>query len=293
LGRIESARVHLLPVLRLLRVGTLFSPAADVVASLCLAGLPWSWSAASAVLASVCLYAAGMVWNDVADRRLDAVQRPERPLPSGALSLPFAVTLGTALLVLGLCVSPCRMHHGVIALLVLGYDFLGKRIDWLGALGMGTLRALNLGTGLALGGDAVPAAARQAVLVAAACYGIYIVAVTMLGIFEDEPRVRGRAVAAVQAAPPLAALGALLSVQNGLWPAPAIAAVPIVWFLHRNTQIRTWDQAAVRRSMTFLLLGTMVYTALLALAAARPVEALGIAALIVPARWISRRIALT
>jgi hypothetical protein len=94
-------------------------------------------------------------------------------------------------------------------------------------------------------------------------------------------------------APLLAALGALVSVQGGLWPAPAIAAVPAGWALFRASRIRTWDQAAIRGSMTILLLGTMVYTALLALAASRPFEAAAIAAAIVPARWISRRIALT
>ena len=46
-------------------------------------------------------------------------------------------------------------------------------------------------------------------------------------------------------------------------------------------------------SMTLLLLGTMLYTALLALAAGRPAEAVGIVLAILPARWISRRIALT
>lgn len=280
-------------MLRLLRIGTLFSPAADVLASWCIAGLPWSGQTLAATLASVLLYAAGMVWNDIADRRLDAVQRPERPLPRGDLSLPFALGLGTLLLALGLWLSPCRLHHGLIAALVLAYDFLGKRLDWLGALGMGTLRALNLGTALAVGGEAVPPAAHTALLVAASCYGLYIVAVTILGIFEDTPNVRARAVAAVQSAPLIAALTGLLAVQGQLWPAPALACVPIVWFARRNARQRTWDRAAIRRSMTFLLLGTMVYTALLALAAGQPAVALGITAVIAPARWIARRIALT
>ena len=67
----------------------------------------------------------------------------------------------------------------------------------------------------------------------------------------------------------------------------------MLWFLRRNTRTRTWDQAAIRRSMMFLLLGTMLYTGLLALAAGRPYEALAIVAAIAPARWIARRIALT
>lgn len=287
--------MRLLPILRLLRVGTLFSPAADVVAGAAVAGLPWSPELARAALASLLLYAAGMVWNDIADRRLDAVQRPERPLPSGAVGVPFALGLGLALLAGGLLLSPCLPHHAAIALLVLVYDFLGKRVEWLGACLMGALRAINLGTGwaLAVALQADHPDATQRVLIAASCYGAYIVAVTILGIFEDLPNVKGRAVATVQAAPPLAAWAGIVSVQGSLWPAPAIAAVPALLFLRRNSRIRTWSQAEIRRSMTFLLLGTMLYTASLAFAAGRWPEALGIAAVIAPARWISRRIALT
>lgn len=282
---------RLLPLLRLLRVGTLFSPAADVVASSAVAGLPWSSGVVAAVCASTCLYAAGMVWNDVADRKSDALLRPERPLPRGDVSLPLAVALGTVLVGLGLWLSPCRGYHGLIAGLVLAYDFAGKRIAWLGVLGMGTLRALNLATALAFGGELVASA--TPVLVAAVCYGFYIVAVTILGIFEDLPQVSARAVAAVQTAPPLCAFAGLCVVQGQIWPAPAIAAVPMLWFLRRNARTVNWNQAAIRRSMTFLLLGTMLYTALLALAAGRPIEAIAIGSAIVPARWIARRIALT
>lgn len=290
-------RSPVLAVLKLVRVGTLFSPAADVAASWCVLGLPLDGALATAMAASAALYAGGMVWNDVADRRLDAVQRPERPLPRGDLSLAFAVALGIALFAFGLWISPCRVHHGTIAALVLAYDFLGKRIGWLGALGMGTLRGLNLGTALAFASVAgvagVAEEARRALLIAAICYGIYIVAVTILGIFEDDPPSRPRAVVSVQAAPLLAALCGIATVQGSLWPAPAIALLPVLWLARRNTRTTTWDRAAIRRSMTFLLLGTMLYTALLALAADRPWVAAAIAAVIVPARWISRRISLT
>ncbi|MBX3464115.1 MAG: UbiA family prenyltransferase [Planctomycetes bacterium] len=285
----------LFPVLRLLRVGTLFSPAADVTASLAVLGLPWDRDAVAAVAASVLLYAAGMVWNDVADRRLDAVQRPERPLPRGDVSLAFAAGLGVALLAAAIALSPCRQHHGLLAVLVLLYDFAGKRFDWGGALLMGGLRALNLGTALAL-----PAAMAEAdagagasLRLACACYGLYIVAVTVLGIFEDASGVRPRAIAAVQTAPPIAALAGIAVVQEGPWPAPVLAAVPALWFLRRNARRTTWDQAALRASMTLLLLGTMLYTGALAFAAGRTWEALAIVAAIVPARQIARRIQLT
>ena len=40
--------------------------------------------------AAVCLYAAGMVLNDVEDVALDRVERPERPLPRGAIDVAVA-----------------------------------------------------------------------------------------------------------------------------------------------------------------------------------------------------------
>jgi len=283
------------PLLHLCRIGTWFSPAADVLAGSAIAQVALGAPVVRAMIASTLVYGAGMVLNDVADRRIDAQQRPERPLPSGALSLQFAVLLGVALLAGGLWASPCRGHHAWIVAFVLVYDFAGKRIGWLGAINMGVLRAMNLGTGLALASSQAPLpdAARRALLLAALCYGVYIVAVTILGIFEDVRSVPARAVATVQAAPPIVAFAGVAVVQGGWWPATAIAALPCLWFLRRNARAREWPQARIRESMTYLLLGTMLYTALLTLAAGRWPEAVGIVAAIPAARWISRRIALT
>ena len=207
-------RPRLLPVLRLCRIGMWFSPAADVLAGAAVAEVAFDGAVARAMLASMLLYGAGMVWNDIADRELDAIQRPERPLPRGDLSQRFAAMLGVALLGAGLAVTPCFTHHALIASLVMFYDFLGKRLEWLAALNMGTLRALNLGTGLQLAAADAPETARRALLLAALCYGIYIVAVTIVGIFEDTPSVRARAVSTVQAAPPIVAFAGVAVVQG-------------------------------------------------------------------------------
>jgi hypothetical protein len=82
-------------------------------------------------------------------------------------------------------------------------------------------------------------------------------------------------------------------VQGGLWPVPLVAALPVLWFARRNRQCTAWDRPAIRRSMTLLLLGTMLYTALLCAAAARWIEAAAIAACVPLARAIARRISLT
>jgi 4-hydroxybenzoate polyprenyltransferase len=45
------------------------------------------------VLASGCLYLAGIVFNDVFDRKVDARERPTRPIPSGVVPLGVAALI--------------------------------------------------------------------------------------------------------------------------------------------------------------------------------------------------------
>jgi len=51
---------------------------------------------------SVCIYWAGMALNDWADRAVDAVERPERPIPSGRVSPRLALGLASGLTAVGL-----------------------------------------------------------------------------------------------------------------------------------------------------------------------------------------------
>ena len=60
-----------------------------------------------------------------------------------------------------------------------------------------------------------------------------------------------------------------------------------------RTHSTDWDQTAIRGSMTWLLLGTMLYTGLLCMSAGRYAESVAVLLAVLPARWISRRIALT
>ena len=96
--------------LRLVRVPNLATAAADPLAGyLVVSGLrEIGWPPAAcwvAVAAVVALYAAGMVLNDVCDLELDRVERPERPLPSGAVSVSTAATVGAALLAAGVALA--------------------------------------------------------------------------------------------------------------------------------------------------------------------------------------------
>ena len=50
---------------------------------------------------SACLYLSGMVFNDVFDIEQDRRERPDRPIPSGAVPFPWAVLLGMTLMLGG------------------------------------------------------------------------------------------------------------------------------------------------------------------------------------------------
>ncbi|PWR10290.1 4-hydroxybenzoate polyprenyltransferase [Micromonospora sicca] len=82
--------------------------------------------------ASVLLYWAGMAANDWADRHLDAVERPERPIPSGRVSPPAALGLAAGLTAAGLALATAaggRRAAAVavpLATAIWGYDLLAK-----------------------------------------------------------------------------------------------------------------------------------------------------------------------
>jgi 4-hydroxybenzoate polyprenyltransferase len=101
------------------------------------------------ILATIGLYGGGVVMNDVADYKLDKIERPERPIPSGLASRTGATILGIGLLLFGIfCASMVSCLSGAIAvaiaLLALIYDFFGKHHNFLGPINMGMCRGGNL-----------------------------------------------------------------------------------------------------------------------------------------------------
>ena len=88
----------------LVRAPAALSVPGDAVAGAAAAGALCGRTAGLAT-ASVFLYWAGMAGNDFADRRLDAVQRPERPIPSGRVSPGWALGVAAGLGVAGLAAA--------------------------------------------------------------------------------------------------------------------------------------------------------------------------------------------
>ncbi len=94
----------------------------------------------------VCFYEAGMVFNDFFDREVDAIERPERPIPSGRISPFHAQMMGGALLAIGLLTVRAFFPHGlvialVLVMMILIYD--RWHLHWtISPLIMGTCRGL-------------------------------------------------------------------------------------------------------------------------------------------------------
>jgi len=112
------------------------------------------------VLSSICLYAGGVVFNDVFDAKLDAVERPERPIPCGLIPLWQAVLWGSLLVVTGLIFAfKVQLMSGIIAAIlaatIFTYDAYFKHDVFFGPLNMGICRGLNLMLGMSIMGAIV------------------------------------------------------------------------------------------------------------------------------------------
>ena len=132
---------------------------ADVLAGYGAAGLGYPQRLGWLLGATACLYGGGVVLNDYFDRRLDAVERPERPIPSGRVQPSAAAAFGGVLLVAGIVFAQratleAAIVASAIAVLAVLYDRFSKHHALAGPVNMGACRGLNLLLGVA----AVPAA---------------------------------------------------------------------------------------------------------------------------------------
>ncbi len=118
-------------------------------------------------LASVFLYSGGMALNDYADRELDAVERPERPIPSGRVPARRALGIASALMAAGVGLAAAgggRRSLGVAAPLVgaiVLYNTVAKDTA-AGPVSMAACRGLDVLMGGGGARAALPAAATVA-----------------------------------------------------------------------------------------------------------------------------------
>jgi len=144
---------------QLIRPSNTLTAISDVLAGVALAclvvqaALPDAISLIVISISSMLLYVGGIVFNDVFDAKLDAIERPERPIPSGRTPKTSAVLLASTAFILGCLLSLFINYHTFfIALAIAGmcllYNRYAKHHFIMGPIVMGACRGLNLLLGL-------------------------------------------------------------------------------------------------------------------------------------------------
>lgn len=163
--------------LRLGRVSNLPTVWTNVLAALALSGSLGGWPALALASSMTLYYLGGMYLNDAFDRHIDAVERPQRPIPSGQVSAGLVFFLGFSWLLFGFIQLLKESHRQGTPLLypalsglalvacIVGYDVYHKQ-NPLSPLLMGMCRVLvyvsaalavqlHLSQGLLLGAGAL------------------------------------------------------------------------------------------------------------------------------------------
>ncbi len=146
--------------LRLMRPANIVTSVADVLAGITISGYVFNSDTYFLPVFLLCLstiglYGGGIVFNDIFDANLDKIERPERAIPSGAVKLSEAVSLGVLLLLTGILAafylsSLSGMIASLIAFFALLYNKYAKHHSFLGPLNMGLCRGLNLTLGISI-----------------------------------------------------------------------------------------------------------------------------------------------
>lgn len=225
--------------LELVRLPNVFTALADVTMGFLFThaefGARDGWVLGLLLAASGCLYAAGVALNDVFDREADARERPERPIPSGRVSVQAAKLVGWGLLIIGAAMAcsagvlATAWRPAVVGLLLAGcivlYDGLLKPTP-LGPIAMGACRMLNVLLGMSV--QPIPWAAEHWLV--AAAIGTYIVGVTLLA--RNEARQGSRWQLALAAIVILAGVGMLMFLLPVMEePILTLIAEPYRWYL--------------------------------------------------------------
>jgi 4-hydroxybenzoate polyprenyltransferase len=188
----------------------------------------------SGAVASLFLYVGGLFMNDVFDRREDVRDRPDRPIPSGAVRPGTVAAVGCLCLALGIGVAwagggwLAAATAAIVAGLVVAYDGGGKRVRFLGPALMAACRAGSV----LLGSMLIMASSRPSwgdvalTVVAAAVVWLFIFFVTIIAANETSGRAPRGVIPYLPALAPAIGLGTGAAVLQ-IYP-PTIALLAFV-----------------------------------------------------------------
>lgn len=261
----------------LVRLPAALTVPGDSLSGAVAAGHPLGRRGALMPAASICLYWAGMALNDYADRDLDAVERPERPIPSGRVRPAQALGLAAGLTVAGLGLATVSAGPRVLPLaatlggVVWAYDLALKDTP-AGPVAMAAARGLDVL--LAAGGS-------RAALVPAGLLAAHTAGVTVLSRGE----VHGSTPAVASAVTAGTVLVALAAAAPRAGRVPAVAAVAMAgvyaWTVGRaqGRAVSNSDAGTVRTATGAGIRGMIPLQAALAARGGAPVAGLGLLAM--------------
>ena len=264
---------------RLLRLSLLPSAVADVTVGMLLGGAgvwPEGVAPGLLVLSSLGIYHGSMALNDWADRAEDEETRPDRPIPSGAISPGLALLVAVLLICGGLAAAwlsgaAVGLWMSAVAACAVTYDLRGRG-PTVGPLLLGLCRFGNLGAGILAaqvwsGRDGV----ELAWFLPAVLYGAYVFLLSRLARLEDQSdgalaRVDIRRVALVALTPFLALpiSAAFLPTAPGMLSVAACAFLcgialrgPLAYSLPRTS----WGRPEIGKLTGMLLRRLLMFTA--------------------------------
>lgn len=288
---------------RLVRLPNVFTAIADVSVGLIVIRHNSSLlSIITLPCTSACLYGAGMAWNDYADRQVDSVERPNRPIPSGAIRAKAASMFACWLALFGIGFaaiagwidnqwSPLPVLHaaGLVAL-ILAYNFRLKHTS-AGPWAMGACRFINMLLGFSVASTAIaPWFMRFA---AATILGIYVVGISVIAKDEAGAVRRQRLtlglVFMLAAVMGTAMLPALATSKSESWAVYCAAGLSLLVLIQARTVISKADSVQVQSLVKTAIMGIILLDACLAVALAGPIGLVVVVFLgpaIVLGRWL-------
>ncbi|HZN86040.1 MAG TPA: UbiA family prenyltransferase [Burkholderiales bacterium] len=253
--------------LRLGRVSNLPTVWTNTLAGAVLAGAgAYGARFALMLLAFSLFYTGGMFLNDAFDARIDAVQRPERPIPSGDIGARAVFAWGYGMMALGTVMLAWFGVASALAGLTLAvaitfYDWHHKQ-NVFGPVVMGLCRVLvYVGAGLC-----ITLALPDRLWLGAALIWCYLVGLTYVAKQENLDRVENLWPLLFLAAP----------VAGGAWLAAAQPAAGVFWLLFTGWMLvalwflRRRAKGDVPRAVVSLIAGIALLDALLIAAAGAP-----------------------
>ena len=273
--------------LRLGRVSNLPTVWTNVLAGGVLAGATLRPAPVALLVVALSLfYVGGMYLNDAFDRDVDRRERPERPIPSGAVSATTVFAAGFALLASGAAAlvpfgRPAVVSGAALAATIVWYDVRHKR-DALSPVVMGLCRVLVYVTAAV----ALVSELSRPVVLGAAALLAYLIGLTYVAKQENLTEVANLWPVACLAVPfayvvPTAVVSPAVA---------AIAAAFLVWVIMALRRLAPAAGPDIGGAVVRLIAGISLLDALLVAARGRP----GVAAVAVAAvpltRWLQRHV---